>query len=315
LHPSRLKTDFQRSAQAIEAIIGHGSSLLNATSVDQLQRQSDRVSKLGTELEKTIFCVDHPAAHLAGLTEYKFSRSKWVDLDLELLTEPLEVYAPALVAMNDVIFVSFKFYRYVLSEDDYARVAELIRHLPSSVTSIYVDGSRRLPAIQRDTPLFINDNDRSNDIETFLHDNQLQLARTRRTHLFIDTGDYYGPSVSPARLELRPRSKIAVSFFGPPSGTLVLKLTHRFYGNAATLILKESHGSRTFKYPVPSSHTFTTTAITLSPSPSDHPSFEPDTRNNLIIEVTQGVLNYMKVQDIRLQDEAGDDYIAASPEA
>jgi hypothetical protein len=253
--------------------------------------------------------MDHPAVHLARLTKYKLSRSKWVDLDMQhVITQPIEVYTRALGAMNDVIFVHFH-------HTDYARIAELIRHLPSSVTSIYVDGSRRLPAIQRDTPLFINDNDRSNDIETFLHDNQLQLARTRRTHLFIDTGDYYGPSVSPARLELRPRSKIAVSFFGPPSGTLVLKLTHRFYGNAAMLILKESHGSRTFEYPVPSWHTFTTTAITLSPSPSDHPSFEPDTRNNLIIEVTVRDRNYMGVQDIRLQDEAGDDYIAASPEA
>jgi hypothetical protein len=307
LHPSRLKTDFQRSAQAIEAIVG--SSLLNTTSLEQLQRQTDRVRELATELEKTMFCMDHPAGHLARLMEYKMSRSKWVGLDMRSFTEPLEVYTHALGAMSDVIHVCFD---YVYSEDRYARVVESIRNLPS-VTSIYVLDSRQLPAIQRDTPLFINDYDRSNKIETFLHDNQLRLARTRRTHVFIDTGDYY-PSVDPARLKLWRGSKIAVSFFGPPSGTLVLKLTHSSRDAAVTLslILKEPCGSRTFEYPVPSSLTVTT--VTLSSGPSDHPPFVPNTRNNLIIEVTARVWTSYVLQDIQLHDEAGNDYNPGSPE-
>jgi hypothetical protein len=253
--------------------------------------------------------MDHPAAHLARLTEYKSSWSKWVELDMRFFTQPLEVYTGALVAMSDVIFVSLYD---VYSDDDYARVAQLIRNLPSA-TSICVPHSRRLPAIQRDTPLFINDINGSNKIETFLHDNQSQLARTRRTHLFIDAGGYY-PSVSPARLELWRGSKIAVSFFGPPSGTLVLKLTYSSRNAAVTLslILKEPCGSRTFEYPVPSSLTVTT--VTLSPGPSDHPPFVPNTRNNLIIEVTaRGRTNYV-LQDIHLQDEAGNDYNPDPPE-
>jgi hypothetical protein len=216
------------------------------------------------------------------LTEYKLSRSKWLDLDMRrVITEPLEVYMRVLGAMNDVIFVNFS-----VRSSHYGLVAELIHDLPS-VTSIYVPDSHRFPAIQRDTPLFINDYDGSNKIETFLHDNQSQLARTRRTHIFIDPGSSH-PFIAPARLELSPGSKIAVSFFGPPSGNLILKLTHSSRYTAVNLILKESHTSSTFQYPVPFSLTDTT--ITLSPSPSDHPSFVPNTRNNLIIEATQGSL-------------------------
>jgi hypothetical protein len=305
-HPSCLKTDFQRSAQAIEAIVG--SSMLNATSLKQMQRQCDTVRQLATQLEKTIIRMDHPAAHLARVTEYKISRSKWISLNLDLLTEPLEVYMHALVAMNDVIFVRFDF---ATSEDHYARIADLIRNLPS-VTSICVPKFRRLPAIQRDTPLFINDCDRSNKIETFLQDNQSQLARTRHTYTFIDISGIF-TAIRSARLQLWPGSRIAVSFFGPPSGTLVLKLTHSSDDAAATLILKELHGSRTFQYPVPSS--FTAINITLFPSPSDHPAFVPNIRNNLIIEVSQGRESSYKVQDIQLHDEPGNEYYPASPEA
>jgi hypothetical protein len=59
-HLERLRIDFQRNAQAIEAIIG--SSLpqrRNATSLEELQRQSDKMSEMATELVQTIFCMDH----------------------------------------------------------------------------------------------------------------------------------------------------------------------------------------------------------------------------------------------------------------
>jgi hypothetical protein len=253
--------------------------------------------------------MDHPAAHLARLTEYKSSRSKWVELELPLLTQPLEVYTRALGVMSDVIFVNFI---YINSQDHYAAVAELVHNLPS-VSSIYVSGSRRLPAIQRDTPLFINDNEPSNRIETFLptKDNQSQLARTRHTHVFIDTG-LFNPSVHPARLELWRGSKIAVSFFGPPSGNLVLKLTHSSRDAGVTLILKEPHGSRTFQYPVSSSLTVTT--ITLSFGLSNHPFFVPNVRNNLLIKVTVGDRGTYVLEDIQLHDEVGNNYNPASPE-
>jgi hypothetical protein len=168
-----------------------------------------------------------------------------------------------------------------------------------------------------ETPLSINDyRDNSNNIETFLHHNQSQLARTRRTHVFIDTGQDW-PHVYPTRfgrLGLSPGSKIAVSFFGPPSGNLVLKLTHSPQNAAAvTLILKEPHGSRTFEYPVSSSLTVTT--MTHSPGPSDNPSLMPNTRNNLIIEVSGLGQRCYTVRDVQLHDEVGNDYNPDPPEA
>jgi hypothetical protein len=210
--------------------------------------------------------------------------------------------------MNDLVFVCFS---YFFSEAHSALVAELIRNVPSSVTSIYLPESRHLPAIQRDTPLFINDYHGLNKIETFLHDSQSQLAHTRRTHMFIDT-DGHSFSVNPATLGLWRGSKIAVSFFGPRSGNLILKLTHAS-PSAATLVLKEPLRSRTFKYHVPSSLSITT--ITFSPNPSFPPSIVPNARNNLIIEVTGWHQQGYVLQDIQLHDEAGNDYNPVSPEA
>jgi hypothetical protein len=274
-HLERLHTKYQKSARDVEAIIGW--SQLTAAQREQLLQQSEVVSGSTIELKEAMFWMDD--TH--GLTKYKLSQSKWLGLDMRSFTQPLEVYMYALRAMSDLIFVRFD---HVDSDDDYRSIAELIRHLPSSVTSIDVPFSHLLPAIaiQRDTPLFVKDSKNPNKIETFLHNNQSLLARTRHIHVFIDPGS---PSVRPAQLELRRGSKIAVSFFGPPSGNLILQLTHSSRDTAVTLTLQESHGStRTFQYPVPSS--LTVTNITLSSSPSDHPSIVPNTPNNLIIEVT-----------------------------
>jgi hypothetical protein len=249
--------------------------------------------------------MDHPAAFLARLAQYNVS--KWVYLDLDLLTEPLEVYTRALGTMSDVIFAASP---RVSSEDDVARIAKLIRSIPS-VTSIDVPYSGRLPAIQRDTFLFINDDAGSNKIDTFLHDNQSQFARTRRTHIFVDTGGSY-PSIDLLGLGLSSGARIAVSFFGPSSGSLILKLTHSFL-SPVTLILNQPQGPRIFEYPVSSS--LSTTTITFSPSPSEHLSFVPNNRNNLIIQVRKGRPQSYVMNDIRLHDEAGNDYNPASPEA
>jgi hypothetical protein len=133
-HLETLQTSFQQSAQAIEAITG--SSPLNAPSLEQLQRQSD---KLATALEQVIFCMDHPAVRLTRLTEFKLSRSKWVDLGL--FTEPVEVYMRALRAMN-AIFIVIPVHSN--NADYYARLAELIDSLPS-VTSIHIPRSKHWP--------------------------------------------------------------------------------------------------------------------------------------------------------------------------
>jgi hypothetical protein len=300
------QTEYQAIAQDVEAIIRW--SKLTPGQCEQLRQQSEVASRSIFELQEAVYWMD--GRH--GLTEYKLSRSKWLYLDMRrVVTEPLEVYKRVLRTMNDVTFVGFG---RLYPDDCYALVAELIHDLPSSVTSIFssLPDSRKFPAIQRDTPLFINDFHGSNKIETFLHDNQSQLARTRRTHIFMDFGSSY-PFINRVHLGLSPSSKIAISFFGPPSGNLLLKFTHSSPYAAETLILKESYTSSTFQCPVPFALTVTT--ITLSPSPSDHPSFVPNTRNNLIIQATRGNRGDYGVKDIQLHDEAGNDYNPASPEA
>jgi hypothetical protein len=145
LHLERLQIDFQWNAQAIEAIIG--SSLpprWNTTSLEQLQRQSDKMSELAMELVQTIFCMDHPAVHLAQLSEYKLSQLKWLLVNLNSCTEPLEVYLRAIQATNDVIFILFSapvytFHHHIL-------LNQLVRNSPS-VTSIHVPHYHRVSVI------------------------------------------------------------------------------------------------------------------------------------------------------------------------
>jgi hypothetical protein len=209
--------------------------------------------------------------------------------------------------MSDIIFILFSAPVYAFH---HVLLDQLIRN-PPSVTSIRVPHYHRVSVI-RDASLFSDGHTGSHKIETFLHDNQSQLARTRRTHVFMYASSFFA-FVSPARLQLSYGCKIAVSFFGPSSGNIILTLTHWAEGVPVTLILKESQGSRTFEYTVPSSLTVTT--IAFSPSPSDHPSFERDTRNNLIIELEVTNWGTYVIQDIQLLDEAGNDYNAASSQA
>jgi len=292
----RIINEYQMIGRNIEIIVGQPTGIQR----ERLEQQLEIASQSSVALQDAIFWMDD--SH--GLTEFKVSRSKWLSAHmLRFYSGPL--YTRALQAMDDAIFVVFN---HVNSDHDYALVTEVIRNLPS-LTSIHISDAHQLPAIERDTPLFINDRDGSNEIETFLNDNQSQLALTRRTLVFIDTGRFV-TSTDPGRLGLSLGSKIAVSFHGPPYGSLILKLTHSSDDGAVMLILRESHSSRTFEYPVPFSPT--TININLFPGSSDHPSFVPNTRNHLIIEVAQGIWKGYVIRDIRLQDEAGNDYNSAS---
>jgi hypothetical protein len=320
-HLASLQTPFQQRAQAIEAIIQ--SSPLNATSLEQLQQQSVRASNLAAELKQAIFCMDHPAVYLTRLTEFQSSRSnlKWADLSSS--TESLGVYTRALRAMNAVLIVTPGYIGSQLQPTYYTDLAKLVHDLPS-VTSIHVQNSTFLSTTLqdlRDPPLFINDHVGSNKIETFLDKYQSRLARTRHTLVYIDTGSFRPVTYPASWLLLSPGAKIAVSFFGPSSGNLVLKLTHRAPSSSSydpeTPILQWSHGSHTHTCKVPSS--VTVENITLFPSHSDTLSFVQGTQNtfvectqnNLIIEVINN--DYM-IQDIQLQDDRRNAYNGVSLE-
>ena len=211
------------------------------------------------------------------LVECRHSRSKVLTLDT-LLRVPLEVLSRELKRNKNVIYLHF----HVYSDEAYPWVADMIRDMPW-VTTIYVQDAKRLPDIQRDTPLCINDlYTQDIDFQTFLNDDP-RLASSQDTFIFF----YFTPT-------------IAVSFVGPESGNLILKLSHSS-ADGAYLTVKGT----SFQLAIP--HSFTVDYITLYAHPSEpgHLSFERGTRNNLIIQVTRNNPYDYDIHDIQLLDEAG----------
>jgi hypothetical protein len=221
------------------------------------------------------------------LVRARHSRAKWLSMRWSDKAE-LEFYSRALKTRNDIIYIDFW-------GCDIDCVVETIRDLPS-LTSVLVrnDARARLRDIQRDSPLFMD----GTNISTFLDDNQSRLAETRRTFIFTSN---QGPILDFSSTEIGLDSPIiAISFFGSSSGCLTLRLRHRSSRPDATLSVT---GFPSFKLPIPSS--LTTNDITLHPHPSEHLSFTPDSRNNLIIQVEASRSEHYWLQDIQLLDEAG----------
>ena len=214
------------------------------------------------------------------LVECRHSRSKVLTVDtLRWIPGRLEVLYRELKRNKNVIYLHFQ----VKYDAGYLWVADVIRDMPW-VTTIFVEDAERLPDIQRDTPLCINDiHTQYIDFQTFLDDNP-RLARSQDTLVFF----YFTPT-------------IAVSFVGPESGNLVLKLIHSSVGGAYLTVKGTS-----FRLAIP--HSFAVDYITLYAHPSEpgHLSFERGTRNNLIIQVIHDNAPYdYDIHDIQLLDEAG----------
>jgi hypothetical protein len=219
------------------------------------------------------------------LLECRHSRSKSLFLHSGAVEAPLDFYSRALKGNNDVHQITFD----CDSDQDYAWFTETICDLPSSVTTIWVQNRQLvLPPAQRDTPLFIYYAD-SQSFETFLDiGNDQSLARTRDTYVFMD--GVFGDT-------------IVVSFFGPPSGNLIVRLKHRAHEPDTTLTILGT----SFTLTIPES--LTTDYINLHPigSSSSKLSFLPNTRNNLILQASKP--RYIaNLQDLRLLDEDGNPY-------
>jgi hypothetical protein len=125
------------------------------------------------------------------LWQCRHSRSKSLYLDSTFIDAPLDLYSRALKGNNDVIRIYFD----CESDQEYAWFANTICDLPSSVTSIEVLDRRRLPPIQRDTPLFVHDDADSQYLETFLNNDQ-SLACTRDTYVFMQLTNCWTIAVS-----------------------------------------------------------------------------------------------------------------------
>ena len=217
----------------------------------------------------------------------RHSRSKSLGLPDSRHKALLDLYSRALKCNNDVIHIVFRQY------ENHAWIAETIRDLPS-VISIGVNNPRLLPPIPRNTPLFIDDDlygfdddEASESLQTFLNSDE-SLARSHNTFVFIKSG-------------LRRVWTIAVSFIGPSSGDLILRLKHRTSDPDATLTVLGT----SFTLAIP--HSLTIDDINLHPdgNSSSQLSFKHDERNNLIFQIPS--LSY-SLHDVKLLDEDGNLY-------
>jgi hypothetical protein len=276
-------TPGSRFDEDVQQRIIEGSWGMPSTQRKQHQEMARRLKKELADVEfRTAQGLDR-CDHFfddAQLLECRHSRSKSLVLDIHRFQAPLHFYSRALKGNNDVLRIGFICY----SDLEYAWFAETISDLPSSVTSIWVRDPQRLPPIQRDTPLFIDD-DHAQSLDAFLNDDQ-SLARTRDTHVFMQYGN---------------GSTIAVSFFGPPSGNLRLRLKHRTYRpDAALTVIGTS-----FTLVIPESLTIDDINLQTDNSSCSQLSFKPNTRKHLILRPSN---IWYALQDLQLLDEDENPY-------
>jgi hypothetical protein len=178
------------------------------------------------------------------------------------------------------------------------------------VTSISCgkDGFERLPTIHHDR-LFIK-----NDLITFAKETRLKLYSSS-TYIVTDAASHNMPPESYSTLSCGAR--ILISFVGPTSHRLILRLKHSGKDGCLEVTL----GSTIIQLnPSPkSSESLTIDDITLhpiqdvGPSESHHLSFEPGIRNEIFILCRRtGPLSppvRLSLHDVELLDEDGLEYM------
>ena len=284
---SRFNDDVQRHARRID-----GLGRIRDYSLARLEQERRWHTEMAGRLKKELADVEFRLSQGLDLCDQFFddkhllecrhSRSKSLDLFSDHFKAPLDFYSRALKGNDDVIHIWLICY----SDQEYAWFADTICDIPS-VTSIEVWRRQRLPPIRRNTPLFIDDRD-SQSLETFLS-NDPSLAGTHDTFVFM-------------QYTLRSWT-IAVSFVGPSSGNLILRLKHRAYQPDTTTLTVLG---TSFTFAIPES--LTIDDITLHPDGNSSSlfSFTPNTRNNLIFRTSSSsrLVNYT-LQDLQLLDEDG----------
>ena len=239
------------------------------------------------------------------LFECRCSRSKWLNLIEYNSSTPLEIYSHALKGNEKIIHIVFsENYYYSDSDSDSDSDVNLFRTFRSAicdlphVTSISIE---HLPAIHRDL-LFMKSTD--NDLITFANENRLKFDPIS-TYIFTDAGnsDMYED-------KLANNARVLISFIAPTSGeSLILRLKHSQAGGEDGL-LEVTLGSTIIQLNPPSKSSLTVDDITLypisSPSTSDHLSFEPGIRNDIVIQFREAGQWYGHLlHDLELLDDAG----------
>jgi hypothetical protein len=172
------------------------------------------------------------------------------------------------------------------------------------VTSISLEPQPTVPAIHHG-PLFIKSN--NNDLITFAKGLELDSFST---YIFVDAGafDIYPLPDNPG---LTGEAKVLISFFAPTSAqSLILRLEHSGGEDGP---LEVTLGSTILLNPS-SKSSLTIDNITLhpiqdpGPSESDHLSFEPEIRNDIVVRFKEPARYGHFLYDIELLDEAGLEY-------
>jgi hypothetical protein len=167
---SRFNDDIQMHAQRID-----GYRWLMPPSPARLEQERRWHTEMALRLKKELADVEFRISQ--GLDrcnqffddwqllamECRHSRSKSLHLYSDFLKAPLDFYSRALKGNDDVIHIDF----YCSDQEHASWFAETIHDLPL-VTSIKVLDPQRLPPIQRNTPLFIDDYFHSQSLDTFL---------------------------------------------------------------------------------------------------------------------------------------------------
>ncbi|KAF8804674.1 hypothetical protein BYT27DRAFT_6694882 [Phlegmacium glaucopus] len=238
------------------------------------------------------------------LFKCRYSRSKWLYLNISPTSAPLEIYSHALKRNKNIILITFTHFD---SDSDVNWIQATICDLPW-VTSISLGWSGRLPAIHRD-PLFIKST--NNDLITFAKEIRLKLDSF--TYIFTDAD---GTNMYSDPVRLGNGATVLISFVAPTSGeSLILRLKHSGKEVDASGPLEVTLGSTIIQLSPPFDSPLTIDEITLHPIPgpseSDHLLFEPGIRNDVVIQFRRSVEHYHShfLHDIKLLDEAGQHYV------
>ena len=234
-----------------------------------------------------------------ALFECRYSRSKWLSLSPILLTAPLEIYSHALEQNKNIMHISFGPRGYGHHPDaSWFKFQATICDLPQ-VTSISWDWLDCPSTIHR-YPLFINSTWAS-DLITFAKEIRLKLDPIS-TYIFTDTRDRSDMYED----KLADNASVLISFVAPTSDEcLILRLKH---SGKRDWPIEVTLGSTTIQFNLSSKSSLTIDDIILYPNPgpseSDHLSFEPGMRNDIVIQFRGvGMWHQHLLHDLELLDE------------
>jgi hypothetical protein len=228
----------------------------------------------------------------------RYSQSKWLVLRPSS-TVPHEIYSHALKGNKNIIHIFFGF------GSDVNWFKDAIRDLPwvTSISSTYSDITS-VPG--RRYPLFIGS--QNGALITFAKEIRPELDPFS-TYIFTQARGIDMRSL-PDRLGhgLWIRAIVLISFVAPTSGRLILRLIHSGSENAP---LEITLGSTIIQLNPSTKSSITIDDITLNPiqdhrpSESDGLSFEPEIRNDIVIQFRGPRWHDHYLHDIELLDEAG----------